>query len=102
MSDDTTAHIGQLSADKSWRWDGTTWRPALGNIPATPAPAWMRLELRDQAAWTAVVGVLVVGLITDQFLRSSAVGLGASLTFATAAVILVFAGRISSLESRLL
>jgi hypothetical protein len=43
----------------------------------------------------------MVGLIEDQFLRAGAVGLGASITFVVAAVVLVFIGRISRLEPRL-
>jgi hypothetical protein len=49
-----------------------------------------------------VAAALVIGLIADQFLRAGAVGLGASLTFAAAAVALIFAGRIGRLEARLL
>ncbi|HZK73061.1 MAG TPA: DUF4173 domain-containing protein [Clostridia bacterium] len=58
--------------------------------------------MRSRATWTTVIAVLVVGLIADQFLRSGAVGLGASATFAATGVILIFAGRISRLEPRLL
>jgi len=102
MSDDAAAHVGRLSADKRWRWDGANWTPALDDAPITAGPAWMSPNLQRQAAWTAVVAVLVVGLIADQFLRAGAVGLGASLTFASAGVLLVFVGRISRLEPRLL
>lgn len=102
MSDDATADIGQLSPDRRWRWDGTDWRPAVGDLPKAKVPAWLSLKLRTQATWTAVVVALVVGLVADQFLRAGAVGLGASETFASAAVILIFAGRISRLEPRLL
>jgi len=102
MSEDAAAYIGQLSADKRWRWDGTTWLPALDDLPSATMPAWLSLKLRSQATWTTVVVVLLVGLIADQFLRAGAVGLGASATFGSAAVILVFVGRISRLEPRLL
>ena len=74
----------------------------LNDLPGVSIPGWMSLKLRSQAAWATVVAVLVVGLVADQFLRSGAVGLGASATFASAAVLLVFAGRISRLEPRLL
>ena len=102
MSDDAAAHIGQLSTDKRWRWDGAVWRSTLDDLPSTTVPAWISLRLRSQASWTTVVTVVVVGLIVDQFLRSGGVGLGASATFASAGVILIFAGRISRLEPRLL
>jgi hypothetical protein len=49
-----------------------------------------------------VAAALVIGLIADQFLRSGAVGLGASATFGFAAALLIFTGRISRLEPRLL
>jgi len=102
MSDDAATHIGQLSPDRNWRWDGAAWKPALNELPGAIVPAWLSLKLRSQATWTTVVAVLVVGLIADQFLRSGAVGLGASATFGSAAVLLIFTGRISRLEPRLL
>lgn len=102
MSDDAAPSIGRLSADKRWRWDGTAWTPALGDVPAATVPSWMSLKLRSQATWTTVFVVLVVGLFADQFLRSGTVGLGASATFVSAGAILIFAGRISRLEPRLL
>ena len=101
MSDDAAAQIGRLSADRRWRWDGTNWLPTA-DVATTPVPAWMSLKLRSQATWMTVVAALMVGLIADQFLRAGAVGLGASLTFAAAAIALVFAGRIVRLEARLL
>jgi len=102
MSDDSAAYVGRLSANKRWRWDGTEWRPSLDDLPTAALPAWMSLQVRSRATWTTVIAVLVVGLIADQFLRSGAVGLGASATFAATGVILIFAGRISRLEPRLL
>ena len=102
MSDDAAAHIGGLSADKRWRWDGTTWRPAADDAHTPTMPAWGSLKLRSEATWTTVVCVLVVGLIADQFLRAGAVGVGASLTFAVAGVVLIFAGRFARLEPRLI
>ena len=102
MSDASATHIGQLSPDRRWRWDGAAWRPVLNDMPGTSLPAWMSLKLQNQATWATAVAVLVVGLIADQFLRAGAVGLGASATFGSAAVALIFAGRIPRLESRLL
>ena len=29
MSDDAATHIGQLSPDRRWRWDGTAWTLTL-------------------------------------------------------------------------
>lgn len=102
MSDDAAAYIGQLSPDTRWRWDGTAWKPALNDLTGVSVPAWISLKLQSQATWATVVAVLVAGLVADQFLRSGAVGLGASATFGSAAVLLIFAGRISRLEPRLL
>jgi hypothetical protein len=65
-------------------------------------PAWMSFRVRTQATWRAVGAALLVGLAADQALRASAIGLGASVTLGCAALLLVFAGRISRLESRLL
>src|SRR5438309_3731298 len=100
MSDDATAHIGRLSPDRKWRWDGTDWTP----VPDLPVsmPPWLNPRLRSRATSTTIAAVLVVGLIADQFLRSGGVGLGASATFGIAAVVLIFTGRISRLEPRLL
>jgi hypothetical protein len=62
----------------------------------------MSFRVRTQATWQAVGAALLVGLAADQALRASAIGLGASVTLGCAALLLVFAGRISRLESRLL
>jgi hypothetical protein len=102
MSEDAATQIGRLSADKRWRWDGTAWRPTPNDVAPVLMPSWMSLKLRSQATWLTVAAVLVIGLIADQFMRAGAVGLGASLTFAAAAVALIFAGRIGRLEARLL
>jgi hypothetical protein len=100
MSDDAAAYIGQLSPDRRWRWDGTAWTA----IDAPPAftPPWASLELRAPATWTVVLAVVVVGLIADQALRAGAIGLGASAALAASAMLLVFVGRMTRLQSRLL
>jgi hypothetical protein len=102
MSDDAATQIGGLSPDRRWRWDGTEWRPALGASPSGPLPAWASLTVRTEATWLVVALALVVGLLMDQALRVGAVGLGASVTLACAALLLVFASGIARLEPRLL
>jgi len=49
-----------------------------------------------------LAGALVVGLIADQSLRTGTFGLGAALTIAAAAAVLVFAGRLGTTEARVL
>ena len=100
MSEDAAAYVGQLSADRRWRWDGTAWRATDASQVLTPP--WASLKLRNPATWTAVIAVVLVGLITDQAFRVGAVGLGATAALAVAAVLLVFVGRIGRLQSRLL
>lgn len=101
MPDDVAAYIGQLSPDRRWRWDGTAWTEATTS--AQPwTPAWASLALRAPATWAAVVSALAIGLIADQALRVNAIGFGASTALAAAAVLLVFVGRITRLQSRLL
>jgi len=102
MSDDAATHIGQLSPDRRWRWDGTAWTPTLPEALLGPPPAWARLTLRAQATWWAVGATLVVGLLADQALRVGAFGVGASLALACTALALVFVARLQRLESRLL
>jgi hypothetical protein len=98
MSGESSAHIGQLSSDGNWRWDGASWRP----IVPRPLPRWLNRELTGKATWLALISALAVGLVADQALRVGTFGLGASLTVALIALTLVFAGRVASLESRLL
>lgn len=97
MSDDAATYVGQLSPDRQWRWDGNAWQPAVAQWSSPP---WANLRLRRAATWSAVVGVLVTGLLADQSLRSGAVGLGACLALACAALVLVFVGRLERLEAR--
>jgi hypothetical protein len=102
MSDDAAAQIGRLSPDRRWRWDGTEWRPAPADSPRGSVPVWASLTLGAQATWLVVALVLVVGLIADQAIRVGAVGLGATVTLACSALLLVFASGIARLEPRLL
>ncbi len=92
---------GQLSPDGRWRWDGMSWQPAAGSI-VNSVPPWTNLRLNRRASWTTVACVLLVGVLADQALRVNNFGLAASATFVLAALVLVFAGRLHRLESRLL
>jgi len=94
------ARAGQMSPDGLWRWDGTAWRSAAGVDPA-PLPAWARLGLGAQATLPALAGAVLVGLLADQALRTGTFGIGAAVTVAVAALVLVFAGR-GGAESRVL
>jgi len=97
VTDEAAGYVGQLSEDRRWRWDGTAWIPTQ-----TTLPAWARLDATPARWWAAAV-VLVVGLLADQWLRTGAFGVGASLAIAVAAVALVFFSvRIRRTEPRLL
>jgi len=98
MSGESYSHTGQVSADGKWRWDGASWHPVV----ARPLPVWLDRTLTRKATWFSLVAALAVGLVADQALRVGTFGLGASVTLAVIAVALVLAGRISSLESRVL
>src|SRR6266851_675910 len=98
MSGESYSHIGQVSVDGKWRWDGASWLPVVPR----PLPHWLNRRLTRQATWPTLVAVLAVGLVADQALRIGTFGLGASLTLALIALALVLAGRISSVESRVL
>ncbi|HXJ49406.1 MAG TPA: DUF4173 domain-containing protein [Candidatus Acidoferrum sp.] len=98
MSGESFTHIGQLSADGNWRWDGASWRPVVSH----PLPHWINLKMKRGATWLTVLAVAASGLMADQALRSGTFGLGASLTLGLIALALIFPGRIGSLESRAL
>ena len=98
MSGESYTHIGQLSSDGEWRWDGASWRPVV----AQPLPSWLSREPKDRATWLTLVASLAAGLLADQALRVGTFGLAASLTLALIALALVLAGRIASFQSRAL
>jgi hypothetical protein len=99
MSEAGASYVGRRSADGRWRWDGKAWQPVTSE--AQPGPAWLDVGLTRVASWRALAGALIVGLIADQALRSGAFGSAASLAVAAGAPILVFTGRLSTLQSRL-
>src|SRR5260370_14642974 len=98
MSGESYTHVGQLSSDGLWRWDGASWRPVVPR----DLPRWLNRDLKARATWFTLVAAAGVGLVADQALRIGTFGLAASLTLALIALALVFAGRISSFESRVL
>jgi hypothetical protein len=102
MSEDAATHVGRLSPDGRWRWDGSTWAPVAPGAAVSPPPAWASLAVRAQATWWVVAAALIVGLATDQALRVGVFGLGASLAIAGTALALVLIARLERLESRLL
>jgi len=92
------AHIGQLSPDGRWRWDGTSWRP----VGSAPLPLWAGVKVRWRATWIATASALLIGLVADQSLRTGTFGLGASLTFVIAGLVAIRVGRLERVQSRLL
>jgi len=102
MSGDTPSHVGSLSPDGKWRWDGKSWQPTLAVGRAPTSPAWLSLDLKARATPVTLALALLVGLVSDQWLRVGTFGLGGSLTVAIAAVALWRAGRLMSFESRVL
>ena len=97
VADVTPTHVGQLSPDGRWRWDGAAWRA----VPA-PLPAWVNTATRRNATWMVFGGALLIGLLADQALRAGAFGVAASLTLALAGLIAVGAGQLRRVESRVL
>src|SRR5580698_3953919 len=98
MSGESCSHIGQLSSDGMWRWDGASWR----RVVPRALRGWLNRKLEARATWLTLVAAVAVGLVADQALRVATFGLAASLTLALIALALVFAGRIFSFESRVL
>src|SRR5437763_245683 len=65
-------------------------------------PPFMRFQVRAGASGRVLAGALLVGILGDQALRSSGVGLGASLAVAAAAALLVAVAGVKRWEPRLL
>lgn len=102
MSEDAAMHVGRLSPDGRYRWDGVTWSP-VGPTPALPhLPAWASLNIVARASWWVVAAALIAGLVTDQSLRVGTFGLGTSLALGFLALALMFVAHAEHLESRLL
>src|SRR5438067_1732673 len=57
-------------------------------------PPFMRFQVRAGASSRVLAGALLVGILGDQALRSSGVGLGAALALAAAAALLVAGARV--------
>ena len=90
---------GQLSPDGTWRWNGASWVPA--GVPNQSAmPKWLPTGLRASASWRVVLLAAVVALLVDQALRVDALGLGAALALAAAAVALWISGGARSVQGR--
>jgi hypothetical protein len=100
VSDATPAHVGQLSPDGRWRWDGVAWRP-VDAVPV-PVPVWATAKLRRGATWATLFAAVVVGVLADQALRTGRFGLAASLTVAALGAAAITVGPLRRLESRLL
>ena len=100
MADASPTHVGQLSADGRWRWDGASWRPVEG-VAWTP-PGWATAKIRSSATWLTVGSALLIGLLADQFLRTGTFGLAASLMFVVGAPVAIWAGNLKRIESRAL
>src|SRR5260370_16427413 len=58
--------------------------------------------MRSRDAAAALVSALLIGLVTDQWLRTGAFGIGASLTFVLGALVVVWIGGLERFESRAL
>jgi uncharacterized protein DUF4153 len=94
----TPTHVGQLSPDGRWRWDGLQWLPVIASTP----PVWATPRVRTSASAATLASALLVGFVADQWLRTGAFGVGASLTFVLGALVVVRIGRLERFESRAL
>ena len=69
---------------------------------AVPLPAWASAKVRFNAGWAAFASVVAIGLVADQWLRTGAFGIGATVTLVVACLLVVGVGGLERLESRLL
>ena len=69
---------------------------------AAPLPAWASAKVRFNAGWAAFASVVAIGLVADQWLRTGAFGIGATVTLVVACLLVVGVGGLARLESRLL
>ncbi len=74
------------------------WLPVVSN----PPPVWATPRIRSSASAAALGSALLIGLVTDQWLRTGAFGIGASLTFVLGALVVVWIGGLERFESRAL
>src|SRR5215467_12954815 len=90
-------HVGELSPDGRWRWDGERW------VSAAAAPdTWIDrvastitdLRVGRPAGWSVLPMLMVSGALTDLALRSSRVGVAASLLLISVCAGLVLTGRV--------
>src|SRR5258708_15004826 len=96
------ADVGQLSPDGRFRWDGTAWRPTAEPYVPAPLPAWASVKLRGRASWLMLAAVLLIGVVSDQALRTGTFGLAASAAIVLITVALVVVGRVSTLSAKVL
>src|SRR5256886_7654370 len=96
------ADIGQLSPDGRFRWDGTAWMPTAEPYVPAPLPAWASVKVRGRASWLMLAAALLIGLVSDQALRTGTFGLAASAAIVLIAVALLVVGRVSTLSARVL
>jgi hypothetical protein len=95
-------HVGQMSSDGQWRWDGIAWQPTSAGTVYRPLPRWLSVELRTSATWLSLAAVVLVGLTADQALRAGSFGLAASLAIIITGLALLFAARLIAPEARVL
>ena len=89
--------VGELSPDGRWRWDGERWVSA-----AVAADTWLDrvaskitdLRVGRPAGWSVLPLVMVSGALTDLALRSSRVGVAASLLLISVCAGLVLTRRV--------
>lgn len=88
--------VGELSPDGRWRWDGERW------VSAAAADTWIGrvaakitdLRVARPAGWPVLPLLIVSGALTDMALRSSRVGVAASLLLISGCAGLVLTRRV--------